>query len=139
MARILIVEDNESNRDVLSRRLERRGYLVLLATDGPSGLDMARDRRPDLILLDLGLPEIDGWECARRLKAAASTRHIPIIALSAHAMVGDRQKALDAGCDEFDTKPIDFVGLLNTMNRLLGARSGKATDGSDERDAAARG
>lgn len=139
MVRILIVEDNELNRDVLSRRLERRGYLVFLAKDGPSGLDMAHDRQPDLILLDLGLPEIDGWECARRLKAAASTRHIPIIALSAHAMVGDRQKALDAGCDEFDTKPIDFVGLLHTMTRLLDARSGKATDGSDERDAAARG
>jgi CheY-like chemotaxis protein len=123
MRRILVVEDNELNRDVLSRRLERRGYVVLLAKDGPGGLAMARAECPDLILLDLGLPEIDGWECARRLKADAATRAIPIIALSAHAMVGDRQKALDAGCDEFDTKPIDFVGLLNTMDRLLDAAS----------------
>jgi CheY-like chemotaxis protein len=119
MKRILIVEDNEMNRDVLSRRLARRGYDVLLALDGPHGLAMAAMHGPDLILMDLGLPEIDGWECARRLKADDSTRHIPIIALTAHAMVGDRQKALDAGCDEFDTKPIDFVGLLNKMDRLL--------------------
>jgi two-component system, cell cycle response regulator DivK len=119
MKRILIVEDNEMNRDVLSRRLVRRGYDVLLALDGPHGLAMAAMHGPDLILMDLGLPEIDGWECTRRLKADESTRHIPIIALTAHAMVGDRQKALDAGCDEFDTKPIDFVGLLNKMDRLL--------------------
>lgn len=119
MKRILIVEDNEMNRDVLSRRLVRRGYDVLLALDGPHGLAMAAMHGPDLILMDLGLPEIDGWECARRLKADDTTRHIPIIALTAHAMVGDRQKALDAGCDEFDTKPIDFVGLLNKMDRLL--------------------
>lgn len=119
MKRILIVEDNEMNRDVLSRRLVRRGYAVQLATDGPSGLAMARTCDPDLILMDLGLPDIDGWECARRLKADAVTSQIPIIALSAHAMVGDRQKALDAGCDEFDTKPIDFPALLNKMDRLL--------------------
>lgn len=119
MKRILIVEDNEMNRDVLSRRLARRGYDVLLALDGPHGLAMAAMHGPDLILMDLGLPEIDGWECTRRLKADESTRHIPIIALTAHAMVGDRQKALEAGCDEFDTKPIDFVGLLNKMDRLL--------------------
>ena len=119
MKRVLIVEDNEMNRDVLSRRLVRRGYDVLLAVDGSHGLAMAANAGPDLILMDLGLPEPDGWECARRLKANAATRHIPIIALSAHAMVGDRQKALDAGCDEFDTKPIDFGGLLHKMNRLL--------------------
>ena len=119
MKRILIVEDNEMNRDVLSRRLVRRGYDVLLALDGPHGLAMAAMHGPDLILMDLGLPEIDGWECTRRLKSDESTRHIPIIALTAHAMVGDRQKALEAGCDEFDTKPIDFVGLLNKMDRLL--------------------
>lgn len=119
MKRILIVEDNEMNRDVLSRRLTRSGYDVLLAPDGPAGLAMAVSRGPDLILMDLGLPEIDGWECTRRLKADAATRHIPIIALSAHAMVGDRQKALDAGCDDFDTKPIDFAGLLTKMDRLL--------------------
>jgi two-component system cell cycle response regulator DivK len=119
MKRILIVEDNEMNRDVLSRRLARRGYDVILAMDGPHGLAMAQMHGPDLILMDLGLPEIDGWECTRRLKADESTKHIPVIALTAHAMVGDRQRALDAGCDEFDTKPIDFVGLLNKMDRLL--------------------
>ena len=119
MKRILIVEDNEMNRDVLSRRLARRGYDVLLATDGPHGLAMAAMHGPDLILMDLGLPEIDGWEWTRRLKADEMTKHIPVIALTAHAMVGDRQRALEAGCDEFDTKPIDFVGLLNKMDRLL--------------------
>jgi two-component system cell cycle response regulator DivK len=122
MKRILIVEDNEMNRDVLSRRLARRGYDVLLATDGPHGLAMAAMHGPDLILMDLGLPEIDGWECTRRLKADETTKHIPVIALTAHAMVGDRQRALEAGCDEFDTKPIDFVGLLNKMDRLLEPR-----------------
>jgi CheY-like chemotaxis protein len=119
MKRILIVEDNEMNRDVLSRRLARSGYDVLLASDGLSGLAMAEDDAPDLILLDLGLPEIDGWECSRRLKANSVTRHIPIIALSAHAMVGDRQKALEAGCNEFGTKPIDYATLVGTMARLL--------------------
>jgi CheY-like chemotaxis protein len=123
MKRILIVEDNEMNRDVLSRRLARSGYDVLLALDGPNGLAMAAAHGPDLILMDLGLPEIDGWECARRLKADTVTRRIPIIALSAHAMVGDRQKALDAGCDDFDTKPIDFAGLLTKMDRLLDTAS----------------
>src|SRR5262245_3544847 len=121
MVRVLIVEDNEMNRDVLSRRLAGKGYDVLLAPDGPRGLQMARTVAPDLILMDLGLPEIDGWECARRLKADEATRRIPIIALSAHAMVGDREKALDAGCDDFDTKPIDFSGLLLKMNTLLAA------------------
>lgn len=119
MKRILIVEDNEVNRDVLSRRLIRRGYDVLLAHDGPDGLARAQRDAPDLILMDLGLPAIDGWECTRRLKADGKTRPIPIIALSAHAMIGDRQKALDAGCDEFDTKPIDFAALLKKMDRLL--------------------
>jgi two-component system cell cycle response regulator DivK len=119
MKRILIIEDNELNRDVLSRRLMRRGYDVLLAKDGSDGLAMAEMHAPDLILMDLGLPEIDGWECARRLKTSVSTRAIPIIALSAHAMVGNRQKALDAGCDEFDTKPIDFAALLTKMDRVM--------------------
>jgi len=119
MKRILIVEDNEMNRDVLSRRLARRGFEVMLAGDGRHGLAMARTHAPDLILMDLGLPEIDGWECTRRLKADAETKRIPIIALSAHAMVGDRQKALDAGCDDFGTKPIDFEDLLSKMDRLL--------------------
>jgi two-component system, cell cycle response regulator DivK len=120
MKKILIVEDNELNRDVLSRRLLRRGFQVLLATDGQDALTVAHDALPDLILLDLAMPTIDGWECARRLKRERSTSLIPIIALTAHAMVGDRQKALDAGCDDFDTKPIDFEGLLEKMNQLLG-------------------
>lgn len=119
MRRILIVEDNEMNRDALSRRLARRGYEVVLATDGREGLAMARERQPHLILMDLGLPEIDGWECTRRLKADASTRPIPVIALSAHAMVGERERALEAGCDEFDTKPIDLASLLEKIEALL--------------------
>jgi two-component system cell cycle response regulator DivK len=119
MKRILIVEDNEMNRDVLSRRLRRQGYEVLIATAGLDGLRLAYDARPDLILMDLGMPDIDGWECAKRLKAGVVTSAIPIIALTAHAMLDDRQKALDAGCDDFDTKPIDFSGLLEKMNRLL--------------------
>jgi two-component system cell cycle response regulator DivK len=119
MKRILIVEDNEMNRDVLSRRLRRQGYEVLIATAGLDGLRLATDARPDLILMDLGMPGMDGWECTKRLKAEAVTSAIPIIALTAHAMTGDRQRALDAGCDDFDTKPIDFPGLLERMNRLL--------------------
>jgi CheY-like chemotaxis protein len=119
MKRILIVEDNEMNRDVLSRRLARRGYDVMLAEDGPRGLALAHSYAPDLILLDLGLPEVDGWECARQLKCDTVTQRIPIIALTAHAMVGEREKALRAGCDEFDTKPIDFAALLSKMERLL--------------------
>jgi len=121
LKRILIVEDNEMNRDVLSRRLRRRGYEVLIATAGLDGLRLACAARPDLILMDLGMPDIDGWECAKRLKAEPVTSAIPIIALTAHAMADDRQKALDAGCDDFDTKPIDFPGLLERMNRLLSA------------------
>jgi len=107
------------NRDVLSRRLRRQGYEVLIATAGLDGLRLAYEARPDLILMDLGMPDIDGWECAKRLKAEAVTSAIPIIALTAHAMLDDRQKALDAGCDDFDTKPIDFSGLLEKMTRLL--------------------
>ncbi len=117
--RILIVEDNEVNRDVLSRRLTRHGFEVATAHDGVQGLASARSGAPDLILMDLGLPEIDGWECARRLKADARTRHIPIIALTAHAMLGEREKALAAGCDDFDTKPIDFAALLQKIQQLL--------------------
>jgi CheY-like chemotaxis protein len=119
MRRILIIEDNEMNRDVLSRRLRRQGYEVLLGTDGLQGLQIANDARPDLILMDLGMPDLDGWECARRLKAEVTTSAIPIIALTAHAMLDDRQKAFDAGCDDFDTKPINFSGLLEKMDRLL--------------------
>jgi CheY-like chemotaxis protein len=119
MKRILIVEDNEMNRDVLSRRLMRRGFDVLVAPDGTTGLELARRELPDLILLDLGMPDIDGWECARRLKRATATAVIPIVALTAHAMIGDREKALEAGCDDFDTKPLDFAGLLEKLDRLL--------------------
>jgi two-component system, cell cycle response regulator DivK len=119
MKRILVVEDNEMNLDVLSRRLTRQGFTVLNATNGVTGLQMAAAELPDLILMDLAMPDVNGWECARRLKSAASTSRIPIIALSAHAMTGERQKALDAGCDDFDTKPIDFEALLGRMSRLL--------------------
>ena len=137
-ALILIVEDNELNRDVLSRQLVRRSYRVEIAADGLQGLAAARQHAPDVILLDLGLPVIDGWECARRLKADPATRTIPIIALTAHAMIGDRQKALDAGCDEFDTKPIDLGSLMDKITRLL-ARAPKPDHGTDERHTAAGG
>jgi CheY-like chemotaxis protein len=119
MKRILIVEDNDLNRDVLSRRLATRGYDVVQAADGHECLALAGHRQPDLILMDLGMPEVDGWECTRRLKSDPATSAIPIIALTAHAMRGDREKALAAGCDEFDTKPIDFSGLLKKMEHLL--------------------
>jgi CheY-like chemotaxis protein len=119
MRRILIVEDNELNRDVLSRRLASRGYQILQAAEGRECLALAEAGAPDLILMDLGMPEIDGWECTRRLKMHPKTATIPIIALTAHAMHGDREKALAAGCDEFDTKPIDFTALLKKMQQLL--------------------
>ena len=116
-----MVDDNDMNRDVLSRRLRRQGFEVLIAPAGLEGLRIAADATPDLILMDLGMPDIDGWECARRLKTEVATSAIPIIALTAHAMLDDRQKALEAGCDDFDTKPINFSGLLDKMNRLLGS------------------
>lgn len=119
MAKILLVEDNEMNRDMLSRRLERKGYTVSIAVDGLQAVARAAADRPDLILMDLSLPEIDGWEATRRIKANPTTRCIPVIALTAHAMVGDREKALQAGCDDFDTKPVDFQGLLGKMDALL--------------------
>jgi CheY-like chemotaxis protein len=119
MARLLLVEDNEMNRDMLSRRLERRGYDVQLAHDGQQGLDAARRETPDLVVLDMDLPVVDGWEVARRLKADERTRAVPIIALTAHAMVGDRDKALDAGCDDYDTKPVEFTRLLQKIEALL--------------------
>lgn len=120
MAKILLVEDNEMNRDMLSRRLERRGYQVLIAVDGGRGMAMARSEAPDLILMDMSLPVLDGWELARQLKAAPETRAIPIIALTAHAMAGDQEKALDAGCDDYDTKPIEFPRLVEKIEVLLG-------------------
>jgi two-component system, cell cycle response regulator DivK len=119
MARILLIEDNEMNRDMLSRRLTRRGYEVAMATDGQEGVTMARDAPPDLILMDMSLPVVDGWEATRRLKAAAETRTVPIIALTAHAMAGDRERAMAAGCDEYDTKPIDLPRLLAKIEALL--------------------
>ena len=121
MARILLVEDNEMNRDMLSRRLIKRGHEVVIAVDGRQGLDLAGSERPDIILLDMSLPVIDGWEAARQLKANPSTNAIPIIALTAHAMAGDREKCLEAGCEEYDTKPVDFKRLLGKISGLLGS------------------
>src|SRR6267378_7757402 len=119
MAKILIVEDNEMNRDMLSRRLIRRGYQIAMAVDGAEGIAAARTENPDLILMDMSLPVIDGWEATRRVKAAETTSHIPIIALTAHAMSGDREKALGAGCDDYDTKPIEMPRLLEKIDALL--------------------
>ena len=123
MAKILLVEDNEMNRDMLSRRLERRGYDVIVAVDGEEGVALARTDGPDLVVMDLSLPGIDGWEATRQLKAAEETRSIPVLALTAHAMAGDREKALAAGCDDFDTKPVDLPRLVGKLERLLGAAS----------------
>ena len=120
--KILYVEDNDDNVYVVKMRLTRAGHTVLVAIDGRQGLDVAMTERPDLILMDLSLPEIDGWEATRRLKAAAETKHIPVIALSAHAMAGDREKALAAGCDDYDTKPVDFARLRAKMDALVGPR-----------------
>ena len=122
-ARVLLVEDNEANADMLSRRLTRQGFEVRLATDGLQAVEQALRERPDLILMDISLPKIDGWEATRRLKADAATAGVPIVALTAHAMVADRQKCLDAGCDEFETKPIDLKRLLEKMQTLLAIRS----------------
>ena len=119
MKKILLVEDNEMNRDMLSRRLKRRGYEVLIAVDGQQGVEMARSEAPELILMDMSLPVLDGWDAARQLKAAPETQAIPIIALTAHAMAGDREQALEAGCDDYDTKPIDLKRLLGKMEALL--------------------
>jgi two-component system cell cycle response regulator DivK len=120
MAKILLVEDNEMNRDMLSRRLERRGYQVAIAVDGEQGVAVARSEAPDLILMDMSLPVLNGWEAARQLKAASETQTIPIIALTAHAMVGDREKAIEVGCDDYDTKPVEFQRLLEKIEVLLG-------------------
>ena len=124
MPKILLVEDNEMNRDMLSRRLQRRGYEVLTAVDGESGLAMTRSETPALVLMDMSLPGIDGWEATRQLKADPATQGIPIIALTAHAMAGDREKALASGCDDFDTKPIEFDRLLAKIEQALAARPG---------------
>ena len=119
MTKILLVEDNEMNRDMLSRRLVRNGFEIVMAVNGQEGLDLASSENPDLILLDMSLPVLDGWEAARRLKADAATARIPVIALTAHAMVQDKDKALAAGCDDFDTKPVELPRLLEKINSLL--------------------
>ena len=119
MTTILIVEDNEMNRDMLSRRLVRKGYDVLIAVDGEKGVAVARAKKPDLVLMDMSLPVVDGWEASRRMKADRALRNIPIIALTAHAMANDRDKALAAGCDDYDTKPIELPRLLAKIDALL--------------------
>ncbi len=119
MPKILLVEDNEMNRDMLTRRLQRNGFTVCCAPDGPSGVAMALKELPDLVLMDVALGEMDGWEATQLIKSEPKTAPIPVIALTAHAMVGDRQRALEAGCDEFDTKPIDMPRLLDKIERLL--------------------
>jgi two-component system, cell cycle response regulator DivK len=123
MTTLLLVEDNEMNLDMLSRRLLRKGYKVLLAVDGESGLALAQQQQPSLIVMDMSLPGIDGWEATRRLKADAETAAIPIIALTAHAMTGDRDKALEAGCDGYETKPVELPRLLEVMEKLLSANT----------------
>ena len=122
MAKILLVEDNEMNRDMLSRRLERRGYEVVIAVDGQQGVELAQSTTPDLILMDMSLPVIDGWEATRQLKSMDRMKAVPIIALTAHAMSGDREKALEAGCNDYDTKPIELPRLLGKIEALLGAK-----------------
>ena len=124
MAKILLVEDNEMNRDMLSRRLQRKGHSVSIAIDGAEGLSKARSDAPDLILMDMSLPVIDGWEATRQLKADEATRRIPVIALTAHAMASDEQKAREAGCDDFDTKPIELPRLLDKIDALLQPKPG---------------
>ena len=119
MAKILIVEDNEMNRDMLSRRLERRGFTIVMAVDGQQGVDQARAERPDLILMDMSLPVMDGWAAPQAIKADAELAKIPVIALTAHAMAGDREKAMAAGCDDYDTKPIELPRLLEKIGKFL--------------------
>jgi CheY-like chemotaxis protein len=122
MVKILLIEDNETNRDMLSRRLARKGYEVILATDGAEGVSLAHKQAPDLILMDMSLPVLDGWEATRQLKTAAATCAIPVIALTAHAMAGDREKAMEAGCDEYETKPVEFQRLLSKIEALLNGK-----------------
>ena len=121
MARILLVEDNEMNRDMLTRRLQRHGFMVSCAVDGPQGVEMALTGRPDLILMDVALGEMDGWEATRLIKGAPETKHIPIIALTAHALASDRQRSAEVGCSDFDTKPIDLPRLIAKINSCIGA------------------
>jgi two-component system, cell cycle response regulator DivK len=123
MSKLLLVEDNEMNRDMLTRRLRRRGYEVVIAVDGVQGLAMAKSESPALILMDISLPALDGWEATRRLKTAPETKSIPVIALTAHAMAGDREKCIEAGCDDFDTKPVEISRLLGKIEALLGEKA----------------
>jgi CheY-like chemotaxis protein len=120
MAKILVVEDNEINRDMVVRRLQRRGFTVVSAVDGQQGVDMTRSEKPDLILMDMSLPVLDGWEATRQIKSDPDIKHIPIIGLTAHAMVGDRDKAIQAGCNDYATKPVEFEKLVGLINRLIG-------------------
>ena len=120
MTKVLVVEDNEMNRDMLSRRLTRRGFQVIFAVDGQQGVDLARSERPDIILMDMSLPVVDGWEATRRVKSDDATRGVPVIGLTAHAMAGDREKAIEAGCDDYDTKPVELERLIGKIERLLG-------------------
>ncbi len=133
MPRILLVEDNEENRDALSRRLQRRGFEILVAGDGKLGVKMARDEKPDLILMDINLPELDGWEATRQIKKAAESSAVPVIALTAHAMAGDRERALEAGCADYHTKPVEFPRLLAQIEALLQNKdgTGKVSAASD--------
>jgi CheY-like chemotaxis protein len=131
MPRILLVEDNEMNRDMLSRRLQRQGFVVTLASDGQQGVDLARSELPDVILMDMSLPLLSGWDATRELKAGEATRAIPIIALTAHAMTGDEEQAREAGCDDFDTKPIDLSRLLSKIQRFVGETSATNAPPSD--------
>jgi CheY-like chemotaxis protein len=124
LAKILLVEDNEMNRDMLSRRLIRNGHQVVIAIDGQQGVTMALSELPDLILMDMSLPVIDGWEATRQVRANDATRRIPVIALTAHAMAGDREKAMEAGCDDYDTKPVEIARLLGKITALLNAVAG---------------
>ena len=123
MTKILLVEDNEMNRDMLSRRLQRKGYEVTMAVDGRQGIEVARAGAFDLILMDMSLPEVDGWEATRQLRAVPETRTVPIIGLTAHAMAGDREKALEAGCNDYDTKPVELPRLLSKIEALIGGKS----------------
>jgi len=125
MAKLLLVEDNEMNRDMLSRRLERKGYMVICAADGEEGVRKAEDEGPDLILMDMSLPVVDGWEATRQLKAVEQTKRIPVIALTAHAMEGDEDRARAAGCEDYDTKPIELARLLGKIEALLNRSDGR--------------
>jgi CheY-like chemotaxis protein len=124
MAKVLLVEDNEMNRDMLSRRLIRRGFEVVFALNGKEGVELARSEKPDIILMDMSLPIMDGWEATRRVKADDVTRTVPVIGLTAHAMAGDREKAIEAGCDDYDTKPVEIERLIGKIEKLLGVAKG---------------